>query len=129
MSTTESNPAQAKWEYMQLARKTEEYLVNDLNKLGQVGWEMIAVSRQKQAKSGMGSAEAWVAFLKRPFTGELKVRATMEKAKDVAAPPSDEPVDAERTDEPVDAEPADEPVDAELIDEEADADIFDFKDD
>ncbi|HUT09092.1 MAG TPA: hypothetical protein VMY42_01225 [Thermoguttaceae bacterium] len=129
MSTTESDPLQTKWEYMQIARKTEEYLVHDLNKLGQVGWEMIAVSRQKQTTSGMGSAEAWVAFLKRPHTGELKMRATMEKAKDVAAPAADKPLDAELVDEPADARLVDQPVDAELVDEEPDADIFGFQDD
>jgi len=104
MSTTESDPTRKQWEYMQIARKTEEYLVNDLNKLGQDGWEMIAVSRQKQTKSGIGASEAWVAFLKRPYTGEVKARAAMEKAKDIAAPPDDQSTDA-------------------------DVDVFDFQDD
>lgn len=80
MPTTETAQTQLKWEYLQINRKTEEYLVNDLNKLGQSGWEMISVSFEKSTKSGLGADSSWIAFLKRPCTGEVAKRPAGEKA-------------------------------------------------
>ncbi len=76
----------SKWEYMQLNRKTEEYLINDMNKLGEEGWELVAITRQKDAKSGMGAGVAWVAFLKRPYTGTIDRHEIVKAAAKVAAP-------------------------------------------
>ena len=66
MSKTATVHAQQKWEYMELTRKTEGFLMNDLNELGQTGWELVSVSMHKDAKSGLGQAQCWTAFLKRP---------------------------------------------------------------
>ena len=88
MSTTETGQVQQKWEYMELTRKTEGYLVNELNDLGQAGWELVSVSFQKDVKSGLGSGSSWIAFLKRPCLGELRKLPTSEKTRDVAAPAS-----------------------------------------
>ena len=71
MATSETTETQQKWQYRELIRKTEEFLVNDLNQLGKVGWELVSVSYQKDATSGMGASSSWVAFLKRSYTDEL----------------------------------------------------------
>ncbi len=87
MSTSEATESgKKKWEYMEITRKTEGYLINDLNDLGKEGWELVTVLYHKLASSGMGSADAWVAILKRPFSGQaMKKMAGLEKARDVAA--------------------------------------------
>lgn len=88
MSATESSQVQQKWEYLELSRKTEGYLIKELNGLGQDGWELVSVSFQKDTTSGMGASSSWIAFLKRPCSGELKTLPTSEKSVDVAAPAS-----------------------------------------
>lgn len=72
MSKTATVHAQQRWEYMELTRKTEGYLVNELNELGQAGWELVSVSFHKDTKSGLGAALAWTAFLKRPHSGHAQ---------------------------------------------------------
>ncbi|NQU24855.1 MAG: hypothetical protein HQ567_26530 [Candidatus Nealsonbacteria bacterium] len=87
MSDSEATGNKKQWEYMEITRKTEGYLLNDLNDLGLEGWELVTVLYHKLASSGMGSADAWVAILKRPFSGQaMKKMAGLEKARDVAAP-------------------------------------------
>jgi len=66
MSRTATVQAQQRWEYMEITRQTEGYLVNDLNELGDVGWDVISVTYHKAAKSGLGESMCWTAFLKRP---------------------------------------------------------------
>ena len=63
MTKTPTIHAQQKWEYMEATRKTERYLLNDLNDIGQNGWELVSISHGK-SRSG---EDAWTAFLKRPF--------------------------------------------------------------
>ncbi len=58
--------AQQRWEYMEVTRKTEHYLTGELNDLGKEGWELVTVLFHKDAKSSLGSALVWTAFLKRP---------------------------------------------------------------
>jgi len=70
MSKTATVHAQQKWEYLELTRKTEGFLINDLNELGQTGWELVSVSMHKDAKSGLGQAQCWTAFLKRPHCAQ-----------------------------------------------------------
>ncbi len=87
MSTSEVTESGKKWEYIEITRKTEGFLINDLNDLGKEGWELVTVMFHKLAGGGMGSADAWMAFLKRPFSGHaMKKMAGLEKAHDVAAP-------------------------------------------
>jgi hypothetical protein len=63
--------AQQRWEYMSLVRKTETTLVNDLNQIGQEGWELAAIVHGRDAKGEL----CWTAFLKRPSAGPMKAGA------------------------------------------------------
>ncbi|HID78441.1 MAG TPA: hypothetical protein EYP56_20930 [Planctomycetaceae bacterium] len=64
MAKTATIQAQQKWEYLTLTRKTDTFLVDELNQLfGQQGWELVSVIRDKDRKGEM----VWTAFLKRPF--------------------------------------------------------------
>ena len=115
MSKTATVHAQQKWEYMELSRKTEGYLINELNELGQIGWEMVSVSFHKHAKSGLGESWVWTAFLKRPHSPHAP--PTPASAKAEAAPqPSERPKE--------DPAPAPEPAGA---GSEEKPEIFDFK--
>ena len=78
MTKTATVHAQQKWEYMEATRKTEQYLLNDVNEAGQHGWELINVLH---GKSRTGE-DAWTAFLKRPYVGH---GATHEAAHAVQA--------------------------------------------
>ena len=63
MTKTATVHAQQKWEYMEVTRNTERFLLNDLNDAGQHGWELVTIDHGK-TRSG---EEAWTAFLKRPY--------------------------------------------------------------
>jgi hypothetical protein len=56
--------AQQKWETLSITRKTDAVLVEEMNELGEQGWEMVSASYDKDAKGTM----TWTAFLKRPKT-------------------------------------------------------------
>ncbi|NLE37822.1 MAG: hypothetical protein GX621_07340 [Pirellulaceae bacterium] len=58
--------AQQMWEYMSIARKTEDFLVNELNDAGKLGWELVNASHHKDLKS-VGGTYCWTAVLKRPL--------------------------------------------------------------
>jgi hypothetical protein len=47
---------------MEVTRKSEAFLVNDLNESGQQGWELVTITHDKDRKGEM----TWTAFLKRP---------------------------------------------------------------
>jgi hypothetical protein len=66
MTKTVTVQAQQKWEYSCLTRKTEATLVNELNVLGQEGWDVVTVMFYKDMKANL----VWTAFVKRPSTGE-----------------------------------------------------------
>ena len=68
MLTAEAIATQQKWEYCLLTRKTEGFLLNDLNSFGQDGWELVNILYYKDAKGIM----CWTGFLKRHSTGEAK---------------------------------------------------------
>jgi hypothetical protein len=76
--------AQQKWENNCLTRKTEATLINELNDLGQAGWELVTVLYYKDIKGAM----AWTAFIKRPASGEVPKHASQ------AAPAVFQPVGA-----------------------------------
>ncbi len=101
--------AQQRWEYKELTRKTEEFLVIDLNEHGKVGWDLVSVSYSKAAKSGLGEAFVWTAFLKRPL------------AQHPGDPPPDTTASVAET-TPSAAKPKPEPAA-----EETDPDIFDLQ--
>jgi hypothetical protein len=61
-----------RWEYRTMSRKTEEYLVDDLNEAGQEGWELVTIEYRRDP-GGMGDSMCWTAFIKRPYTGDRPV--------------------------------------------------------
>ena len=67
--------AQQRWEYSSLVRKTEPTLVNDLNVIGQEGWELVTVVHSRDPKGEL----CWTALLKRPSSGVPKA-APLESA-------------------------------------------------
>jgi len=85
MSTIAANRAELKWEYLELGRKTEAYLINELNQLGEVGWELVSVIYHKDLK-GLGESWSWTAFLKRPYTGQSAIAHAAATAAAGAAP-------------------------------------------
>ena len=73
--------AQQRWEYSSLVRKTEPTLVNDLNLVGQEGWELITALQVRDVKGEL----CWTAFLKRPSSGVPKA-APLETVAAAGAP-------------------------------------------
>ena len=67
-----------RWEYRTLTRKTEEYLVDDLNEAGADGWDLVTIEFHKDP-GGTGDATCWTAFLKRSYTGPRRVALTHER--------------------------------------------------
>ncbi|HOP78609.1 MAG: hypothetical protein WBH86_12405 [Thermogutta sp.] len=62
MTKTAVIQAQQRWEYVFIQRRSELALQDELNVMGQQGWELVHVEYYKDAKGIMG----WIAFLKRP---------------------------------------------------------------
>lgn len=58
--------AQQMWEYLSINRKTDEFLITDLNELGKQGWELVSASFNKDLK-GVAATFSWTAILKRPL--------------------------------------------------------------
>lgn len=54
--------AQQKWEHTAVTRKTESVLVDEINVLGEQGWELVSTEYFKDPKGVM----TWIAYLKRP---------------------------------------------------------------
>ena len=71
MTKTVMLHAQQKWEYMELTRKTESYLLSEINDCGQQGWELVSVTHGKDLKGEL----SWTAFLKRPFVAHASQHA------------------------------------------------------
>jgi hypothetical protein len=89
MTKTITVQAQQKWEHLALTRKSDTYLISEINLLGQEGWEMVTALYYKDAKGLM----CWTGFLKRPCTGQSPAPAG-NAAGPSAAQPSKEPEDA-----------------------------------
>jgi hypothetical protein len=77
---------------MELTRKTQAYLINELNELGQNGWELVSVNKHKEARAGSGEAWFWTAFVRRPQVGHAPAAATHEKAAAEAPAPAPAPI-------------------------------------
>jgi len=85
--------AQQKWEHMAVTRKTESVLVEEINQLGEEGWELVSTEYFKDPKGVM----TWIAYLKRPkvaaatkpHAGASAPAASAEEAR--PAPGSPEP--------------------------------------
>jgi hypothetical protein len=78
------------WEYMELSRKTETYLVGDLNDLGKEGWELVTVLFRRDIK--MGESYYWTAFVKRLCTDRRPSKPIDEQAAVAAASAEEEEV-------------------------------------
>jgi len=74
MSKTATVHAQQRWEYCLLERRTETTLVNDINKEGDMGWELVQILKHEKPKGTF-----WTAFMKRPNTGPARTSTTAEK--------------------------------------------------
>ena len=83
MTKTATVHAQQRWEYVELTRKTQAYLVNELSELGQIGWELVSVTKHREARAGSGEAWFWTAFMKRP---QAVHAATISPQEKTAAP-------------------------------------------
>ncbi len=86
--------AQQMWEYMSITRKTEDFLVTELNEAGELGWEMVAAAYRKDTKSVAGTY-CWTALLKRPLVphgqpkpSESAIGAAPRAGFPAATPPS-----------------------------------------
>ena len=78
MSKTAIIQAQQKWEYMELTRKTETYLLSELAEFGQQGWELVSITHGKDRKGEV----AWTSFLKRPLLANHSHKETTTAATD-----------------------------------------------
>jgi hypothetical protein len=58
--------SQQKWEYMVINRRGETTLTEELNVLGQQGWELTSATHHRDPKD----IPTWTAFLKRPCGGQ-----------------------------------------------------------
>jgi len=73
--------AQQKWEHLAIERKGEAMLVEEMNALGEEGWQLVSVVYFKDPKGVM----TWIAFLKRPKTGQAAKAPSAEAAAAAAA--------------------------------------------
>ncbi|MBN1908341.1 MAG: hypothetical protein JW818_01255 [Pirellulales bacterium] len=87
--------AQQMWEYVSVNRKTEEFLVEELNEKGKAGWELVSVAYHKDLK-GLGESFSWSAFLKRPLvpTAPDGTEVSTAAVQPVPAPPAPSPAKA-----------------------------------
>lgn len=75
-----------------MTRRSESYLVDEMNKEGQNGWELVNVLYYKDPKGNM----AWTAFLKRPAAQHAPATPTDQKEaspKPAAQPENVKPAD------------------------------------
>jgi hypothetical protein len=85
MTKTVTIQAQQKWEHLALTRKSETYLVGEINVLGQEGWELVSAFYYKDMKG----LWCWTGFLKRPCTGQsLAPAPDLEEGEMVEAEPT-----------------------------------------
>jgi hypothetical protein len=82
MTKTVTVQAQQKWEYLALTRKSETYMLAEINVLGQDGWELVSVFYYKDMKG----LWCWTAFLKRPSTGQAPTPTPVAAAEEPEAP-------------------------------------------
>ena len=73
---------------MELTRKTQAYLINELNELGQIGWELVSITKHKEARAGSGEAWFWTAFVRRPLAAHAPSAPAREKAAAPAPAPA-----------------------------------------
>jgi hypothetical protein len=69
-----------KWEYQGFAAGSEGGLLEHLNEAGEEGWELVGVFPQVNR-----GTTTWIAFLKRPSTGQPPKPAVPDTAKMLAS--------------------------------------------
>ena len=82
--------AQQRWEYRSFFKRTDTALENELNVLGQSGWELVSFHCGKDRKGEM----AWTAFVKRPVSGQPLTTpgdASSARASEQASPEAAKP--------------------------------------
>lgn len=86
MTKTAVVQAQQRWEYVYIQRRSELALQDELNEMGQQGWELVTVEGYKDPQGVL----TWMAFLKRPSAGPKppggaasEQEASRDKEKDV----------------------------------------------
>jgi hypothetical protein len=92
--TDSPDQAVQQWEYHLLTRKTESYLLTEINPLGKEGWELVSVLYYKDLKGVM----CWTAFLKRPacaHAAPLAAKAATLTAAQPSQAAGSEPAGAE----------------------------------
>ncbi len=89
MTQTATVQAQQRWEYCSMTKWAERAFVNELNVLGQDGWELACALHYTDPKGAM----CWTGLLKRPCTGhaprrvgELETAAAQPAAAKPAQP-------------------------------------------
>jgi hypothetical protein len=75
--------SQQKWEHVAILRKTEGVLVEEMNQLGEEGWQLVSTDYFKDPKGVM----TWIGFLKRPKTGQAVKAPTAAGGATEAAKP------------------------------------------
>jgi hypothetical protein len=83
---------------MELTRKTQAYLVNELTELGHVGWELVSVTKHKEARAGSGEAWFWTAFVKRPQAAHSPLAPESQKDAAPAPAPANQPAKLQPSD-------------------------------
>ena len=78
--------SQQKWECLNVIRHSEAAVTNAINHVGQQGWELVSVIFYKDAKGN----NAWIAFLKRPSTGQAPKAVPEGAAAPGEKPPEEE---------------------------------------
>ena len=89
MTKTATVHAQQRWEVLSISRKTDTYLAQELNTLGQEGWELVTINYARGKKEEM----FWTAFLKRPAVGHVAPGAAPE-ATPASAETKGDPADS-----------------------------------
>jgi hypothetical protein len=87
MTKTATVQATQRWEYMSIARKTDTYLAQELNTLGQDGWDLVTVS----FAPGQTGEMFWTAFLKRPAAGHASPGTAAQEATPAHQDPAPAP--------------------------------------
>jgi len=70
------------WEYDSLTRKSDAYLLKDLNEFGKEGWELVSTTYHKDMKGNL----VWTAIVKRPCAGVPVAAAPAAEPAAAAAP-------------------------------------------
>ena len=96
MAKTATIQAQQRWEYVSIFKRTDTALANELNELGQSGWELVSVIYGKDRKGEL----AWTGFLKRPATQHPHATSVQTQSAEASPSPKAEEVEpAEASDQ------------------------------